>query len=142
VRPSELEISDEDLELFPSLRVKGEDDTQESAVLAPSEPAVAPGSEPAAESRADGLAGRSRRAGADDDLRLLQAASMLQNAEMRDDIADALLHFCGPLFKRRMLLTIQRESVVGWRGEGEGVDVTAVRAVAVPRDEPSVFKVL
>jgi hypothetical protein len=142
VRPSELEISDEDLELFPSLRVKGEDDTQESAVLAPSEPAVAPGSEPAAESAPTGWLDAHVEPEADDDLRLLQAASMLQNAEMRDDIADALLHFCGPLFKRRMLLTIQRESVVGWRGEGEGVDVTAVRAVAVPRDEPSVFKVL
>lgn len=71
---------------------------------------------------------------------LLQAAShAMQNVEMRDDIADAMLGFCAPLFRRRMMLVQRKGTIMGWRGEGAGVDESAVRAVSIPTDEPSVF---
>ena len=38
-----------------------------------------------------------------------------------------------------MLLTLRGDTVVGWRGEGPGVEPTAVRAIAIPKTEPSVF---
>lgn len=71
---------------------------------------------------------------------LLQAAAhAMQNVEMRDDIADAMLGFCAPLFRRRMMLVQRKGTIMGWRGEGFGVDESAVRAIAVPTEEPSVF---
>jgi hypothetical protein len=136
IRPSELELSDEDLALFPSLREEREAGDAPPAQPLPPRPPVGPETAPPARLDAD------LSPEADDEARLVQAAAMLQNAEMRDDIADALLHFCTPLFQRVIVLTIQRDVVVGWRGEGEGVDLTAVRAVAVPKDEPSVFALL
>jgi hypothetical protein len=38
-----------------------------------------------------------------------------------------------------MVLVVRQETVVGWRGEGDGVDDQAVRAIAIPLAEPSVF---
>jgi len=71
---------------------------------------------------------------------LLQAAAhAMQNVEMRDDIADAILGFCAPLFRRRMMLVQRKDTVMGWRGEGFGVDETAVKAISIPTAEPSVF---
>ncbi len=63
----------------------------------------------------------------------------MQNVEMRDDIADAMLGFCSPLFRRRMMLVRRGDTIMGWRGEGVGVNETAVRAISIPTDEPSVF---
>ena len=71
--------------------------------------------------------------------RLAIASEALQNAEMREDIADALLHYCQPFMRRRMLLAMRGDSVIGWRGEGEGVDEAAVRAISIPVNQPSVF---
>jgi len=70
---------------------------------------------------------------------LLAASHAMQNVEMRDDIADAMLGFCAPLFRRRMMLVQRKGTIMGWRGEGFGVDESAVRAIAVPTEEPSVF---
>ena len=67
------------------------------------------------------------------------AARELQNAEMRDDIADALLGFCERYFKRRALLILRKDRIVGWYGSGEGVQQSAVRSIAIPTEEPSVF---
>ena len=66
-------------------------------------------------------------------------ALALQDVELRDEIADALLAFAAPYLRRRMLLAVRKHTVIGWRGEGEGVDEVMVRAISIPLSEPSVF---
>jgi hypothetical protein len=73
------------------------------------------------------------------DLRLDAAVDKMQLAEMREDIADAMLAFCAPYLRRRLLLAVRKNVVMGWRGEGEGIDPLWVRSMAIPLDEPSVF---
>jgi len=129
--PTELEIDDEDLALFPSLR--------EVEAVTPSE-----GEAPAAPlAAAPELEDEARRTTIPTELspeeRLALAADALQGAEMRDDIADAVLDFCEPYFRRRMLLVMRKGAIVGWRGEGERVDEASVRAISIPVTEPSVF---
>ena len=134
VTPSELEISEEDLKLFPSLLAgDGAEETGEGESI-PTPPPLP-------------TAGDAELDGKEDldlevEIRLARAAELLQSAEMRDDIGDALFYFCRPYFARRILLSVRKDLIVGWRGEGEGMDETAVRAIAVPRGEPSVFVAL
>jgi hypothetical protein len=116
----ELEISQEELNEFPSLRTGLELETDEGP-----DPAIG------------GKAAPEPRAGPDEGLDA--AAVALQNAEMREDIGDALLEFCKPYLSRRLLLVVRQGKVVGWRGEGVGVDSTAIRSISVPLDSPSVF---
>ncbi len=71
--------------------------------------------------------------------RLDRAARELQNAEIRDEIADALLDFCTPYLKRRLLLIVRKDRIIGWRGEGQGIDPQRVRAIEIAAHEPSVF---
>jgi hypothetical protein len=121
IRDEELEVSDEDLDLFPSLR-GGEGPTP----IATPGPSVLREPEPPP---AD--------LGPED--RLAATAVALQNAEMREDIGDAVLGFCAPLFRRRVMLVVRKRVVMGWRGEGEGVDQENIRAISIPLEEPSVF---
>jgi hypothetical protein len=58
---------------------------------------------------------------------------------MREDIADAVLGHCAPLFHRRLMLVVRNDSILGWRGEGTGVDTEGVRAISIPVTGPSVF---
>ena len=116
-----LEMSDEDLHLFPSMRL-GNGEVAAGAAIPKSVGAVAP---PAADLSPDE--------------RMAATALALQNAEMREDIADAVLGFCAPLFRRRMMAVVRGDTVMGWRGEGEGVDPEMVRAISIPLREPSVF---
>jgi hypothetical protein len=114
-----LEISQEDLEEFPSLR----------------------GSAAAGRSTAPDLHARPpdspRPAGHEE--RLQVASIALQNAEMREDIADALLEYCAPILRRRLLLAVRDDTVIGWRGEGEGIEPSTIRGISIPLSEPSVF---
>jgi hypothetical protein len=121
IRDVELEVSDEDLNLFPSLRAGEEEGTVET----PSPPVIRGVEPPAAD--------------LEPEERLAATAEALQNAEMRDDIADAVLGFCSPLFRRRLMLVVRKGTVMGWRGEGEGVVQGMVRAISIPLSEPSVF---
>ena len=117
--PVALEISQEDLELFPSLRSESAGRSGAPVRLhgrPPDEP------EPA-----------------DHESRLRSASIALQNAEMREDIADALLSFCAPILRRRLLLAVRKDTVIGWRGEGEAVDLAAIRKISIPLSEPSLF---
>lgn len=75
-------------------------------------------------------------------LRLEAAADELQRISIRDEIADVLLDFCRPYLQRRLLFILRKDHVVGWRGEGEGVEEAEVRALEIPKDEPSVFQTL
>ncbi len=132
-----LELSAEERDLFPSLR----DEEAEAAadpggisgevalVREDQPPASVPPTAPAPPAKAEiGLEA------------LLAAAShAMQNVEMRDDIADAMLGFCAPIFRRRMMLVQRGSTILGWRGEGAGVDQQVVRAISIPTDEPSVF---
>ena len=121
IRDEELEVSDEDLELFPSLQggeKKGTVDIPVSHALRRPEPP--PADLPPEE-------------------RLTATSVALQHAEMRDDIADALLGFSAHLFRRRLMLVVRKGTVMGWRGEGDGVEHEKVRAVSIPLNEPSVF---
>lgn len=127
----ELEISAEDLELFPSLRHEVEagaepEEEPSAAVEAAAPPVRDPGDDTATrDSSPEG--------------RLARASVLLENAEMREDIADALLGFCTPYFRRRMTLTLHKDQIIGWRGAGDGVDPAAVKAISIPTTEPTVF---
>ena len=121
VHDEELEVSEEDLDLFPSLRgIDGD-----HAVVTPGPPVLRKAEPPAAD------------LGPEE--RLAATADALQNAEMRDDIADAVLGFCAPLFRRRLMLVVRKGTVMGWRGEGNGIDQERIRAISIPLGEPSVF---
>jgi len=160
-----LELSDDDLSLFPSLRVEqdggegraasagaevdGEGaagDVPAHTLPLPEAPPPAPGTPIDAARAAAGPAERERdltvppeATEIGPDALLRAAGHALQNVEMRDDIADAVLGFAAPLFRRRAMLVKRKEEILGWRGEGAGVDERAVRAVSIPADEPSVF---
>jgi hypothetical protein len=121
IHDEELEVSEEDLDLFPSLRVGDGDHVGET----PGPPRLRKAEPPAAD-----LAPEER---------LAATAGALQNAEMREDIADAVLGFCAPLFHRRLMLVVRKGTVMGWRGEGDGVDQDRIRAISLPLTEPSVF---
>jgi len=121
IHDQELEVSDEDLSLFPSLRTVEGEGTGET----PSPPMLREPEPPAAD--------------LEPEERLAATAEALQNAEMRDDIADAVLGFCAPLFRRRLMLVVRKGTVMGWRGEGDGVDQEKVRKISIPLADPSVF---
>lgn len=74
--------------------------------------------------------------------RLAAASEELQKTSIRDEIGDVLLDFCRPYLRRRLLLVRRKDHVVGWRGEGDGVDGARVRALEIPAEEPSVFLTL
>ena len=116
-----LEMSDEDLHLFPSMRQENGEVAPEAAVPQPVGAVEPPAADLSPEER------------------LAATALALQNAEMREDIGDAVLGFCAPLFRRRMMAVVRGDTVMGWRGEGDGVDPKMVRAISIPLSEPSVF---
>ena len=144
-----LELSADELELFPSLRettATAAPAAADTGPVAAGDGAASPGSrqadtQPVEPELDDAEPGPDQAQGDDQDPEQLLAAAALamQNAEMRDDIADAMLGFCGPLFRRRLMLVLREEAIMGWRGEGEGVDEAAVRAIRIPTSEPSVF---
>lgn len=74
--------------------------------------------------------------------RLRAASEALQGAEIRDDIAQAVLGFCTPAFERSVLLAVRKEQVVGWYGVGEGLSPRAIRSIALSTEAPSTFQQL
>jgi len=113
-----LEISQDELNEFPSLRG---------------------GVEPVLEELPERVAHPPDERQEGPDERLVAASVALQNAEMREDIGDALLEYCAPYLSRRLLLVVRRGNVIGWRGDGADIDRSAVRKLAIPLDQPSVF---
>ena len=113
-----LEISQDELAEFPSLRT---------------------GIEPAQEEVKERVVGAPDGQPEGPDVRLAAASVALQAAEMREDIGDALLEFCAPYLSRRLLLVVRRGKVIGWRGDGNDIERSAVRKLAIPLDQPSVF---
>ena len=126
-----LELSAEERDLFPSLRDEEAESAAEAGGIS-GEVALVREDQPAAPAPpAETEFGLEALLGA--------ASHAMQNVEMRDDIADAILGFCAPIFQRRMMLVQRGSTIMGWRGEGAGVDQRAVRAISIPVDEPSVF---
>jgi hypothetical protein len=142
-------LSDDELADFPSLRKALDDSGRGSVVVTtgggqrmPS-PKTEPGAaardreEPQAEPDRDPDADTHPVTGVEG--RLEEATRAMQLAEIREDIADAMLDFCAPYFRRRVLLAVREGVVMGWRGEGEHIDQLWVRALSIPLEEPSVF---
>lgn len=71
--------------------------------------------------------------------RLVRATLAFQNAEIRDEIGEALLDFAAEYFARRALFIARRGRIFGWMASGEGVDEAAIRAVDLDAQKPSVF---
>lgn len=132
--PTELELSDEDLVLFPSFATDAQP-APNGDEAAPPPPAEVEQPSPPGQEEPPPAPGPPLNPEA----RLARAAEALQGAEIRDDIADALLEFSSAHFTRCMLLALRGDTIVGWRGQGTEVEPTAVRAIAIPKDEPSVF---
>jgi len=140
--PDALELSSEELGEFPGLArlaATGDSGVVEAPPQAPSPLVSGPEPEPPPVSPPNRAIDDP---GIDPEERLALASDALGRAEMRDDIADVLLAFCRPHFERRALFILRRDTIVGWRGEGRGVDSEVLRAVAIPASEPSVFQPL
>lgn len=132
-----LELSTEELDLFPSLREEDVVGETDPGGISGAVPLAKEGEAPPTRERSAPPESKAAETGLGE---LLAAASLaMQHVEMRDDIADAMLGFCSPLFRRRMMLVRRGDTIMGWRGEGVGVNQTVVRAVSIPTDEPSVF---
>ena len=106
-----------------------------STEAVPAPPPMAAGEEATGE----GLGAEQDGAELDLEDRLRRASARLRDVEIRDDIADVLLAFCRPHFRRRVILVARKEHIVGWRGEGEGVERERARAIDIPAHDPSVF---
>ncbi len=126
-----LELSAEERDLFPSLRGEETEKAAEPGGISGEVALVREDQPPAPAPTAEAEVGLESL--------LVAASHAMQNVEMRDDIADAMLGFCAPIFRRRVMLVHRGATILGWRGEGAGVDQQAVRAISIPTDEPSVF---
>jgi hypothetical protein len=115
-----LEISAEELAEFPSLRATLEEQT-----------AAQPEDAPPVQDDPPEMDGP--------DARLDTASVAMQNAEMREEIGDALLEFCAPYLTRRLLLVVRRGNVIGWRGDGSDIDRLAIRDLDIALDRPTIF---
>lgn len=76
------------------------------------------------------------------DERLADVSEALIRSEIRDEIADQVLAFCAPIFRRRVLLVRREGRILGWRGEGEGIEREGLRRIDIPCDGPSLFQSL
>lgn len=134
-----LELSAEELELFPSLREEGSDGDPDPTQISGEVMLAREGDAPPPVEETVPPPSDAGESDLGPEELLLAASLAMQNVEMRDDIADAVLGFCSPLFRRRMMLVRRGDTIMGWRGEGAGVNEAVVRAVSIPADEPSVF---
>lgn len=139
-----VELSEDELADFPSLRRALEDSgigaeaaTDQHGTTEPAADVPEVGAEVPA---AGALPSDADTAPIDPvEVRLAAAADGMQRAEMREDIADAILGFCEPYLQRRILLAVREGVIMGWRGEGKGIDSLWVRSLSIPVNEPSVF---
>lgn len=66
------------------------------------------------------------------------AASLIESAESRDEVVEALLALCHGVFRRVLFFIVREPWVLGWKGVGEGADTAA--SLRIPLDQPSVFQ--
>ncbi|MEE9218682.1 MAG: hypothetical protein V3U98_06410 [Acidobacteriota bacterium] len=77
------------------------------------------------------------------DMRSLEEAGRaLQQAETRDDVAEAVLGYAGAHLKRVALFILQKERVIGWSGRGQGVVPERIKELQLSLRSPSIFSAL
>jgi hypothetical protein len=69
-----------------------------------------------------------------------EALELLDEADSRDAIVEALLSLCLATFRRVVFFIVREPWVVGWHGGGEGIDRASAARLRIPLDEPSVFQ--
>ena len=69
-----------------------------------------------------------------------QASRQLAEITDRQAIARLVLRFARSLFKRCILLTVNRGVALGWDASGEGVDSQMIKGLLVPLHETNVFQ--
>ena len=124
----EIELGAEDAALFGPKGAPPAAEPTEPFAFTPPPPLPEPEAEPTAEPEPQ-----------TPEEALERAAQELQNAELRDEIADALLGFCARYFRRRALFIIRKDRIVGWYGAGDGVSNQKLRELDIPADEPSIL---
>jgi hypothetical protein len=68
------------------------------------------------------------------------AAALIETAETRDEVVDALLALSHSVFRRVLFFIVREPWVIGWSGVGEGIDREAAASLRIPLDQPSVFQ--
>jgi hypothetical protein len=73
-------------------------------------------------------------------LTFAQAREALAGVEDRNAIARTVLRYALTPFKRAVLLTVQKDLILGWDALGDGVSQEAVERVILPLQQPSIFR--
>jgi hypothetical protein len=68
------------------------------------------------------------------------AAALIEGAETRDEVVEAVVALCHGVFRRVLFFIVREPWVLGWTGLGEGVDRDLAETLRIPLDEPSVFQ--
>jgi len=68
------------------------------------------------------------------------ARKLLEGVEDRNAIAHTVLRYALTLFKRSVLLTVQRDLILGWDALGAGVSQEVAEKVILPLQQPSIFR--
>jgi hypothetical protein len=68
------------------------------------------------------------------------AAALIDGAETRDEVVEALLALCLHYFRRVVFFIVREPWVLGWSGLGEGMDRSLAASLRVPLDQPSLFQ--
>ena len=63
----------------------------------------------------------------------------VRRGQTRDAIFRAALENLSEKFRRRAVLAVRHDGVVGWAGSGEGVSLEALRSLEIPWTAPSIF---
>lgn len=71
-----------------------------------------------------------------------EAQQLLASSVGREDIARVLLRFAVGKFKRSLLLSVQKDLLLGWRGAGHGVREKAVRRIGISLREQNTFRLV
>ncbi len=71
-----------------------------------------------------------------------EAQKLLHTSTDREDIARTVLRFAVAKFRRALILNVQGDLVMGWRGAGKGVSDKNVQRIGVSLREANTFKMV
>jgi hypothetical protein len=75
-------------------------------------------------------------------LTFAEAQGLLAKSEDREDVARTVLRFAISKFHRALILSVQGDLLMGWRGAGHGVNERAVQRIGVSLREANTFKLV
>jgi hypothetical protein len=75
-------------------------------------------------------------------LTFVEAQKLLQQSQDREDIATTVLRFARGKFRRSLLLSVQGDLVMGWKGMGKGVTAQNVQRIGVSLREANTLKMV